>query len=208
MSDSYSDRVLAFAGIVQACRCVQRIASTGLNDIDAFTTSIHSVFVTDAENIRDIFNAGDQLASGLRYSTELFSLAGNTERNELMRYVIGVIQLERTLHKNPAALEQVSVGIDKARVQCEHFSLLHSNILASLAGLYSDTLSKLKPRIMVNGQQMHLGNPENINKIRSLLLAAIRSAVLWRQSGGSRLQLLFSRKRYLSEANQLLKDMN
>lgn len=206
MAKSYSDRVLAFAGIVQACQCAQQIARTGMVDTDALTTCIHSIFVTYADNCRDVFNAGDHLSRGLKYTEELLTLSGNTERNELMRYIIAIIQLERTLNKNPAVLDEIAAGISKAQIQSEHFSMLHSNVIASLAGLYSDTLSKLKPRIMINGEQMHLTHPDNANKIRSLLLAAVRSAVLWRQSGGSRLQLLFARKHYLNESKRLIKN--
>jgi len=208
MSDSYSDRVLAFAGIVQACQCAQQIAKTGMVDTDSLTACIHSVFVVDAKNCHEIFNSGDQLQRGLKYTEELLTMSGNTERNELMRYIISIIQLERSLNKNTAMLTDISEGISKAHQQSEHFSMLHSNVLASLAGLYSDTISTLKPRIMINGEEMHLTHPDNTNKIRSLLLAAIRAAVLWRQSGGSRLQLLFSRKRYLTESKKLLKNLN
>jgi len=208
MTDSYSDRVLAFAGIVQACQNAQQIAKTGMVDTEALTTSIHSVFMIEAEHCQDIFNAGDHLHRGLQCTKDLLTLSGDSERNELMRYIIGIIQLERNLHKKPAVLTDVANGIAKAQQQSEHFSMLHTNVLASLAGLYSDTLSKLKPRIMINGEQMHLTNPDNANKIRSCLLAAVRAAVLWRQSGGSRLQLLFSRKRYLTESKRLLNALN
>jgi len=204
MTESYSDRVLAFAGIVQACQCAQQIAKTGMVDTDSLASCIHSIFVIDAKNCKDIFNAGDHLQRGLKYTGELLTMTGNADRNELMRYIIAVIQLERNLNKNSAMLNEISNGISKTQQQIEHFSMLHSNILASLASLYSDTLSTLKPQIMINGEEMHLTNPDNANKIRSLLLAAVRSAVLWRQSGGSRLQLLFSRKRYLAESKNLI----
>jgi len=208
MSDSYSDRVLAFAGIVQACQCAQQIAKTGMVDTDSLTCCIHSVFVVDASNCHEIYNQGDQLQRGLQKVIDLLTLDGNTDRNELMRYVIMAIQLERNLNKKKNVLNEIAAGISKAQQQSEHFSMLHTNVLASLAGLYSDTLSKLKPRIMINGEAMHLTNPDNANKIRSLLLAAVRGAVLWRQSGGSRLQLLFSRKRYLAESKELIKTLN
>ena len=208
MTHLYSDRVLAFAGIVQACQCAQQIAKTGIVDTDSLTACVHSIFVIDAKNCHDIFNAGDQLRRGLKCTEALLSKSGNADRNELMRYIISIIQLERSLNKNPAMLAEVSNGISKAQQQSEHFSMLHNNVLASLAGLYSDTLSTLKPRIMINGEEMHLTHPDNANKIRSLLLAAIRSAVLWRQSGGSRLQLLFSRKRYLTESKKLIENLN
>ncbi|HSR54696.1 MAG TPA: DUF489 family protein, partial [Alphaproteobacteria bacterium] len=39
---------------------------------------------------------------------------------------------------------------------------------------------------------------------RALLLAGIRAAVLWRQVDGSRLRLLFGRKRIVREAQMAL----
>jgi len=203
MSDSYSERVLAFAGILQACHCVQQIARTGMTDTDAMTTSINSIFVLDADDTRDIYDSGDHLHSGIQYGIETLSNKRNESTVEIMQYVISVIQLERSLSKHPDVLDQIATGIEKARNQAEHFSIMHSNIMASLADLYTNTLSNLKPRIMVNGEPTQLDNADNVNKIRTLLLAAIRSAVLWRQLGGSRLQLLFSRKRYLSEMKTL-----
>ncbi len=41
-------------------------------------------------------------------------------------------------------------------------------------------------------------------KIRALLLAGIRSSVLWRQMGGSRLQFIFSRQKIKKTAEKLL----
>jgi high frequency lysogenization protein len=59
---------------------------------------------------------------------------------------------------------------------------------------------------MVNGEHNHLSNPDNANKIRALLLAAIRSAVLWDQCGGSRWQIMFNRKAFIAEAETIVKE--
>jgi high frequency lysogenization protein len=69
-------------------------------------------------------------------------------------------------------------------------------------------LSTFNYRIQVKGEQKFLENPENINKVRALLLAGVRSAVLWRQKGGSRLQLLFSRAKTLQTTTRLLNSLN
>ncbi|WP_243260442.1 DUF489 family protein, partial [Pseudomonas aeruginosa] len=45
----------------------------------------------------------------------------------------------------------------------------------------------------------------NAARIRALLLAGIRSARLWRQLGGSRWQMVFSRRRLLNELYPLLR---
>ena len=46
------------------------------------------------------------------------------------------------------------------------------------------------------------------DKIRACLLAGIRSAVLWRQVGGSKWQLLFHRKKLVQAAQQLYSTLN
>jgi high frequency lysogenization protein len=57
---------------------------------------------------------------------------------------------------------------------------------------------------MVNGEQQYLTRPDVVNKIRSVLLAGIRSAILWKQCGGSRWKFLFYRKKIQNELKSLL----
>jgi high frequency lysogenization protein len=73
-----------------------------------------------------------------------------------------------------------------------------------IATLYSNTISKMTPRIVVNGKPQHLQVPRTVNWIRTLLFSGLRSAVLWRQMGGGRFSLMFGRKKMLEEAQTLL----
>jgi len=57
----------------------------------------------------------------------------------------------------------------------------------------------------VNGEQGYLATPLIAAKVRAGLLAGVRSAVLWRQLGGNRWQLLFGRRRIAREAGRLLR---
>ena len=208
MSGNITDRVLAMAGIVQACRCVQQISRSGMTDAEAFTTSINSLFASNAQTTDEVYGGRENLLPGLKLAAKLFNNKQDAESVEVMRYCLTVIQLERSLNKNSAIFDQVGEGIENASNQAEHFSSTHTNVLSNLAGLYSDTLSTLSPRIMINGEQHHIDNSDNVHRIRSLLLAAIRSAVLWRQKGGTRLQLIFSRKSYLKEINKIIDEFN
>lgn len=54
------------------------------------------------------------------------------------------------------------------------------------------------------GDYNYLQQARIANQIRALLLAAIRSATLWRQVGGSRWQLLLQRKILTHEVDRLL----
>ena len=68
------------------------------------------------------------------------------------------------------------------------------NTYEQLAELYLDTLSKLSFRIQVHGKIENLKDEYIVNKIRTLLLAGVRSAVLWYQLGGRRWRLVIHRK--------------
>jgi len=57
---------------------------------------------------------------------------------------------------------------------------------------------------MVSGEHGHLANPMIAARVRAVLLAGIRSAVLWHQLGGRRLQLLFSRGKVARTAAEIL----
>ena len=85
-------------------------------------------------------------------------------------------------------------------------SLKHHHLQSDILKPYRtiNTLSAVNEEVIVNGEHNHISNPNNANKIRALLLAAIRSAVLWRQCGGTRWQLLLNRKAVLHAAQKLV----
>lgn len=201
---SLEDQILALAGLLQAAGLVRDIAHEGRVKQDAFAVCVRSLFETDPKDTEAVYGG----VAGVRYGLELlikqFSEARSPQNLEVVKYGVAVLHLERQLAKRPAMLQQISAGVEKARGQSAHFDITHDNIIASLASCYLDTISTLKPRIVVAGAQGHLSNPDNANKVRTLLLAAIRSAVLWRQCGGTRWQLFFGRRKLLNCAQALL----
>jgi high frequency lysogenization protein len=192
MKYSDEDRAIALAGLVQACHLVQQVAHKGLADADALNANINSLFQIDTETVLDAFGELPQIAPGLRLAYRQLSGAEPRD-NELTRYLLSLIQLERKLSRHPKHLQSISQGIKATAERLAHFPLTHSNILAALADIYTENLSSLQPRIMVSGEPVYLQNPDNANRIRALLLSGIRAAMLWRQIGGRRRQLLFSR---------------
>ena len=197
------DRVTALAGIYQAIACVMRIARTGSTDTAAMEPCIHSLFQVDAETVAAVFGPPGAVANGARQLVA--QLTGQPERDlELTRYVVSVIRLERNLSGQPDLLDRIGQGIEAAAAIRDRDPLLHPDILAKFADLYSENLSPLKPRILVRGAHTHLQNPDNQIRIRALLLAAIRAARLWRQLGGNRWQILFGHSRLLREARRYL----
>ena len=77
-------------------------------------------------------------------------------------------------------------------------------MVAGLGSLYADTVSTLRPRVMVQGNPHYLGQAGVVAEIRALLLAALRSAVLWRQSGGSMWDFVFRRREMAAAIDAIL----
>ncbi len=122
------------------------------------------------------------------------------------RLALSVLQLERRFVREDAIVAKVSTGIERARTQAgELGDSAHPDVLAALGGLYADTISNLKPRVMVQGNPHYLGQAGVVAEIRALLLAAVRSAVLWRQTGGQYWNFLFSRKTMLEAVARQLR---
>lgn len=207
MQYTFEHRTIALAGLYQAIKLAQQIARSGMVDLATFETSIKSIFRLDAESPDKVYGSVVELQLG--YETLIAQLGGtqselNKFNAELTKYLITVTVLEKALRKRSEVMENIAKGVSTAESQLVHFSYTHENIIARLADIYTQNISPIKPRIIVNGEQHLLSNTENINKIRALLLAAIRSAVLWRQCGGSRSQMLFRRKAIIDSAQELL----
>lgn len=202
------EQTMALAGVIRAAVLVDDIGRSGVLADTDLQNCVKSLFVTDPVQALDIYGELGSLKKGINEMITLFSNRGNDGDVNIMRYTVSLIYLERRLANRKDMLLRLSQGIDNAKRQAEHYSITHANVVANLAGLYSDTISEVGPRIMVNGEQHHLAVPDNANRIRTLLLSGIRSAVLWRQLGGRRWHLLFRRRKYLNGAEELLKLMD
>ena len=203
MTYTNRDRIIALAGIYQAACLTQQIARSGVMDSAAGEISISSLFALNPESVEAVYGGTWGIKTGLKKL--YWQLQGGDERDvELTRYVIALMELERKLSKKPEMLQKIGQELEACKERQSHFHLLHSNILAQIAALYAETISTIKPQIMVQGEPIHLQNPDNANKIRAMLLAGIRSAMLWRQVGGKRRWVIFARKRMLEEVKQLL----
>lgn len=201
---SLAHQTIALAGIAQATTLVQQLASTGKADADALRASIGSLLKINADDVADVYGGLPGIALGLAQLRE--QLDGKAMANpDQARYAASLVFLEKQYEERPDMQKTVHAGIERAQAQAEHFGdSLHENVLANLGDLYFQTISTLQPRIMVKGDQNYLANPDNVNKIRALLLSGIRAAWLWRQCGGSRWKFLLQRKKLLDETQRLL----
>ena len=209
MEPNTHNRAIALAGIFQCVDGVNQIANTGNVDEELFNSCINSVLTEDVDTAEGLYGSLKQLKTGLR--SMMYQLGagpitpdGKPKDLEATRYALGLLQLEKKLNNNPEVFHKLLNGIQDTQQKLEFFDVTHENITAALADIYANTISTLGPKIMVKGDQSHLANPKNASKIRALLLAGIRAALLWRQAGGSRWKLLFERGKLQKQADALL----
>jgi len=199
-------QALSLAGLAQAASLVNQIATTGLCTEENLRASVGSIFKLESNSIEDVFggqaNEVPGLSVGLRDLTGILNRSTGKDVSAL-RYMLGLLHLEGKLRKQSELLYIIRNRLEELIPDGGVISLLDDNLLADTAKVYEDTISTLNYRIHVSGNRLYLENPANVNKIRVLLLAGVRSAMLWRQIGGRRWHLFWYRKRLLEQAQLL-----
>lgn len=199
-------QTIALAGVAQATYLVHQLATTGKADKDAIHICLKSLLTLDVDNPVDIYGGLAGIKVGLEQLN--IQLSSNKIVNpDQARYAASLIFLERKFSAETEMLSTVHNKIKMVQKQSEHFGISHENVIANLAEIYHTTISTIPPRIMVNGDQSFLSSPNVINKIRALLLAGIRSAMLWKQCGGSRWRFIFFRQKIQTEVEFLLAEI-
>lgn len=194
-------RVLALAGLLQALAQVRRIADTGQAHAEVLATALDSVFRIDAGTAAEVYGGSAGVHAGLALLRDYFD--GALPDDQLPRLALAVIQLERRFVRDDDMVDRVQAGIAAQSEAAHRLGSTHPDVLNALGALYADTLSHLRPRVLVQGNPHYLGQAAVVAEVRAVLLAAVRSAVLWRQLGGSLWDLLL-RKREMGAAVRVL----
>ncbi len=201
------DEVLALAGVVQAARLVDQVSRTGSYPVEFLSPMVESLFKFDSESAEDVYGGVSNLKLGLHNLAALLTSRDQPDGRDMMRYVFGLLHLERQFSANSDMAAVVRSRLEHAQFRSEHFTSHIQETCHSLAGIYQDTISTFQYRIRVTGSAQQLQDPNNADTIRALLLAGIRSAVLWRQLGGRRWRLLTRRRRLLRIAHELSRQL-
>ncbi|EIK96398.1 putative lysogenization regulator [Pseudomonas sp. M47T1] len=200
------EQLIALGGVFQAAVLVDRIAKTGQSAEAAMGCMLGSLLIRDPKDTLEVFGGDDlNLRDGYRAMVSALERDPASLQREPLRYALSMLNLERQLSKRDDLLDVIGRRLPQIQSQVEHFGITHENVIAASGALYQDTLSTLRQRIQVQGDMRNLQQPSNAAKIRALLLAGIRSARLWRQLGGHRWQLVFSRRKLLKELYPMMR---
>jgi high frequency lysogenization protein len=176
-------RVLALAGLLQALKLVRQIADTGHADGEGERNALDSVFRIDAASAEAVYGNARSLRGGLLLLRDYFT--DRSSDQALPKLGMAVLQIERRFVADESLAQQVLDGIHALEGIAERQGSIHPDVISKLGQLYADTISHLRPKVIVQGNPHYLQQPEVVAEIRALLLSALRSAVLWRQMGGT-----------------------
>jgi len=197
------NQVLALAGIFQAAVVVDDLAFTGNLDEQAFDASLKSLFTFDADAPQEIFGGAGNLRRGYLALDEYLGGELRSGSKNIAHYVLSMMKIAIRLTRDNDLSAVLSDRLRDIERSGADFEMSRSAVVIKIDGLYQETISNLHPRIMVAGEQNYLQNTETAARVRTVLLAGIRAAVLWRQLGGSKWKLLFARKKYVAIARRL-----
>lgn len=190
MSDIPVERTFAFAALVQAAQLVDDIAFGREVRADHLAPLLRSVFATNPDAFADVYGGYTGLGAGVKCAQAVLGRA-TPELLPVTRYTLAAIDLAEKLRHENATTSQLSRELEE--LQSSQAIVFDDPPYTQISQIYQRTLSTLQRRIQVKGVPELLAQDAVAAKVRTVLLAAVRAAWLWRQLGGRRWHLVFLR---------------
>ena len=207
MSNKTKDQTLALASMMQCAQLIHQLATTGAINQPAFEASMDTLFQFDNATTLEVFGDLSALITGFKTILSFDKHLDTSPEQVVLYYVLSMMKLASKINKNTSLINKIQKGLENIQLQSQQFDLSINASSHKVDLLYQECISTLKPRIMVQGDQRYLSPSDNTSKVRTLLFSGIRAAFLWQQLGGSKWKLLFSKKQYLHQAEDYLKNI-
>ena len=202
MLSSIENQTTALAGLFLATELVQQIATLGEYDEGVMRIALESLFTLESDSVPAVFGGNVNLKPGLQRLVAQLAGTDTPKDMQITRYVLTLLKLTGNL--TPDTMQQIRRGVEDTEKLRLHFDTLDMKVVSKLATVYSQNVSPVSPKVYVQGNPTYLQQDNHASCVRACLLAGVRSAVLWKQCGGNRLKLLFSRQKYIVQANRNL----
>jgi high frequency lysogenization protein len=204
--NSLQNQGIALAGMFQAATLIDDIAHRGKCSSEVFEPSFNSLFQFEASSGTEIFGNLNNINFGLQEALNFLTGNRTQQTATIPYYLFSAIKLSDQIISNSSVRDEITRELQLISEQTQSFELPLSSCISKVGGLYQKIISPLSPRIIVKGKPEYLTNENNAARVRVLILCVIRSAVLWKQSGGSKWRILFFRKKMSNIIQELLNE--
>ena len=195
------NETISLGAIYQACNEIKKIAWQGEINSNIIQPLINSVYQTTSEDIEALYINIKRLNSGLDFLRRQLVGDAFSRDGEVSRYFEAIGILIKNMNKKEEIFNKLRTELTQQSMPIKEDNLDQHALF--LSDLYLTTVSTVEPRIIVNGDNKYLTDKKNAAMIRSLLLCAIRSYILWQQSGGSKFRLFIFKKKIAELAVKL-----
>lgn len=187
------DQALALAGVAQFALYAHELAADGRDLPQRMEIAQHAIFCTDPDSVVEVYGDLSSVGDGIAYlKNQLAGRKPDQQAAFVARYIGQILRLSGALLKDGAALNRIRGAIDRARLAEA------ADVPAILDDAYRDSISPVKPRIMLHGHPSYLQNEAIQARARTQLMAAVRCGIMWRQCGGGFITLFFRRRALLN----------
>jgi len=197
------EQTVALAGLYQSLALVQNIAWEGDIHHSSMVPTIESILNLDPDKYIDVYGSIDNLQLGVQTLKSALQNKNEKHAVERTRYAINLMYLASRFAVNQEAVTSLGNQIERLKNTYDSIEESFDEITLDLGGLYREHISPLGPKVIIQGDPVYLKTGQNASKIRALLLAGIRSIVLWKQANGKRWTLLLGRKSLMDNINNL-----
>ena len=196
---------IALCAVAQCAALVHELAIGKEIRQSQLASAINPLLILNPESVEQVYPNLESLTLG--FSTLQSILGSNRvkQNSQIRRYITEILILRKSLSKNMIMQSVVRAGLSNLEpirpslIDCMQTNQQEINeqnyTFEEISSLYRKTLSTLKHRIRVAGKVQFLKNEIVSNKIRGLLFAGVRSAVLWHQLDGRYWRLFIYNKR-------------
>lgn len=207
MANAIETQTMALGGVFQAAVVVDELAKHGSAELCDLETAINAVLNLEPKSYAEVFGDVASIRKGLNALSNLFAKNNDGVSKEVVQYAMALIAVQGKIEKRQDLMNSLSLGLNRVIDQRDYFNdNVHESVIGAAAQCYQNSVSKLKFRIRVMGNPKHLQDERIADRVRTLLLFGVRSAILWRQSGGRRWHFLVNRQK-IAQAAKDLSDM-
>ena len=197
------NQTIALAGLYQSLALVQNIAWEGDSTHSCMMPTINSVLKLNPVNYMEVYGSIDNLQLGIQTLKSALQNKSEKRAIERTRYAINLMYLASKFAVNNNSVTGLSSQLERLSNQYPYIEDSFEEITEDLGELYREFISPLGPKIIIEGDPVHLKTGKNASKIRALLLAGLRGIILWKQANGKRWNLLLGRKSLLNNIHNL-----
>ena len=187
----FQGQVLALSAVVSAADAADRIAVGSGNEPPEHL--LNGVFSLEQDRMEALFEPQEAFQADLDKAADL--LRGEQRSPHPARYTVMLLKLATSLQKSKPITTKLRHLLEQTPAT--------DRDAHRAAEIYSETLSHLRPTIIVHGTRDRLHQPSVADAIRASLLAGVRYAWAWQQLGGRQWHLILRRGRILQAITQL-----